>query len=102
MRWQFCVRAVDRVLAHLVALGACLLSFPGWAAEPSVPYVPTPEDVVERMLQIARVGPADYLIDLGSGDGRIVITAAKAHGTRGFGVDLNPERIRESNENAHK
>ena len=67
-----------------------------------MPYVPTPQDVVERMLQIARVGPTDYLIDLGSGDGRIVVTAAKQYGTRGFGVDLNPERIRESNENARK
>jgi len=72
------------------------------AAEPSVPYVPTPQDVVARMLQVARVVPGDYLIDLGSGDGRIVITAAKQFGARGFGVDLNPERIQESNENARK
>src|SRR6185436_19064853 len=71
-----------------------------WAAD--VPYVPTPQDVVERMLQIAQVGPSDYLIDLGSGDGRIVVTAASKFGARGFGVDLNPERIRESNENARK
>jgi hypothetical protein len=54
------------------------------------------------MLAIAKVGPHDYLIDLGSGDGRIVVTAAKKYGTRGFGVDLNPERIRESNENARR
>ncbi|MBI4206423.1 MAG: methyltransferase domain-containing protein [Betaproteobacteria bacterium] len=73
-----------------------------WAAEPSVPYVPTPQEVVERMLQIARVTAADYVIDLGSGDGRIVITAAKKHGARGFGVDLNPERISEANANAKK
>jgi hypothetical protein len=65
-----------------------------------VPYVPTPQEVVERMLETAKVGPGDYLIDLGSGDGRIVVTAAKKHGARGFGVDLNPERIKESNENA--
>ena len=71
-----------------------------WAGEARVPYVPTPQEVVERMLETARVGPSDYLIDLGSGDGRIVITAAKKHGARGFGVDLNPERIKESNENA--
>ena len=71
------------------------------AGEARVPYVPTPQEVVERMLETARVGPKDYLIDLGSGDGRIVITAAKKHGARGFGVDLNPERIKESNENAH-
>lgn len=73
-----------------------------WAEEPRVPYVPTPQEVVERMLQIAKVTSADYLIDLGSGDGRIVVTAAKKHGARGFGVDLNPERIREANENAKR
>jgi hypothetical protein len=54
------------------------------------------------MLEVAKVGPYDYLIDLGSGDGRIVVTAARKFGTRGFGVDLNPERIRESNENARR
>ena len=75
------------------------------AAEPvlaaaSVPYVPTPQLVVDRMLEIAKTGPYDYLIDLGSGDGRIVVTAAKKYGTRGFGVDLNPTRIDEANENA--
>jgi hypothetical protein len=72
------------------------------AAEPSVPYVPTPQEVVERMLEIAKVGPQDYLIDLGSGDGRIVVTAAKKYGARGFGVDLNPVRVKESIENAAK
>ncbi len=72
------------------------------AAELSVSYVPTPQEVVERMLEIAKVGPQDYLIDLGSGDGRIVVTAAKKYGARGFGVDLNPERIKESVENAAK
>ena len=72
------------------------------AAEPRVPYVPTPQEVVERMLEIAKVGPRDYLIDLGSGDGRIVITAAKKYGTRGYGVDLNPTRIQESDENARR
>lgn len=70
------------------------------AAQSSVPYVPTPQEVVERMLEMAKVGPHDYLIDLGSGDGRIVITAAKKFGARGFGVDLNPVRIKESVDNA--
>ena len=80
-----------------------MLSMPlARALEPQVPYVPTPQEVVERMLEIAKVGPYDYLIDLGSGDGRIVVTAAKKYGARGFGVDLNPERIRESNENARR
>ncbi len=91
--------ALRRLAGALAFVGAAL---PALAAEPSVPYVPTPQEVVERMLQIAKVGPRDYVIDLGSGDGRIVITAAKKFGARGFGVDLNPERIRESNENARK
>jgi hypothetical protein len=73
-----------------------------WAAELRVPYVPTPQSVVDAMLETAKIGPQDYLIDLGSGDGRIVVTAAKKYGTRGFGVDLNPERIRESEENARE
>jgi hypothetical protein len=72
------------------------------AAESSVPYVPTPQPVVDRMLQMAKITPQDYVIDLGSGDGRIVITAAKKFAARGFGVDLNPVRIKESVENAAK
>ncbi len=82
--------------AALLAILATTLTI----AADRVPYVPTPQEVVDRMLETAKVGPGDYLIDLGSGDGRIVVTAAKKYGTRGFGVDLNPERIRESNENA--
>ena len=70
------------------------------AADASVPYVPTPQAVVDRMLEIAQVGPQDYVIDLGSGDGRIVVTAAQKYGARGFGVDLNPKRISEANDNA--
>ncbi|MDZ7720303.1 MAG: methyltransferase domain-containing protein [Balneolaceae bacterium] len=64
-----------------------------------VPYVPTPSDVVEVMLDLADVGPGDYVIDLGSGDGRIVIAAAK-RGAVGHGIDLNPTRVREARENA--
>lgn len=67
-----------------------------------VPFVPTPQETVDRMLEMAKVGPNDYLIDLGSGDGRIPITAAKKFGIRALGVDLNPVRIAESNENAKK
>ena len=80
-------------------LGAAGLTALAHAADPSVPYVPTPQEVVERMLAMAKVGPQDYLIDLGSGDGRIVVTAAKKFSARGFGVDLNPVRIKESIEN---
>jgi SAM-dependent methyltransferase len=63
-----------------------------------VPYVPTPENVVEQMLDVVNVGPGDYVIDLGSGDGRIVIAAAK-RGAVGHGIDIDPKRIREANEN---
>ena len=66
-----------------------------------VPYVATPQDVVESMLDLAKVGAGDYVIDLGSGDGRLVVTAAK-RGAQGFGVDLDPKRIAESLENAKK
>lgn len=69
---------------------------------PAVPYVPTPQAVVDRMLAMGRVTGQDYLIDLGSGDGRIVVTAAKKSGTRGFGVDLNPVRVEEATDNARR
>jgi trans-aconitate methyltransferase len=65
-----------------------------------VPYVPTPDAVVDEMLRLARVERNDILYDLGSGDGRIVITAARRFGTRGTGVDIDPNRVRESNTNA--
>lgn len=64
-----------------------------------VPYVPTPDQVVERMLDLADVQPSDYVIDLGSGDGRIVIAAAK-RGASGHGIDLDPQRIAEARKNA--
>jgi precorrin-6B methylase 2 len=64
------------------------------------PYVPTPQEVVDRMLQLAAVGKGDVVIDLGCGDGRIPITAAKAYGARGIGVDIDPQRIAEANANA--
>ena len=67
-----------------------------------VPYVPTPNVVVARMLEVAKVNSNDLLYDLGSGDGRIVVTAAWKYGARGVGYDLNPKRIEESNENARK
>ncbi len=70
--------------------------------EPEVPYVSTPDAVVAEMLRIANVDKDDVLYDLGCGDGRIVITAAKMYGCRGVGIDIDPERIRESRENAIK
>ena len=66
------------------------------------PYVQTPMNVVERMQAIAKVGPGDYVVDLGSGDGRMVITAAKEHGASGFGVDLDRRLVQLANRNAVK
>jgi SAM-dependent methyltransferase len=65
-----------------------------------VPYVPTPQSVVDAMLKLANVSGKDVVYDLGCGDGRIVITAAKEYGATGTGYDINPERIKEANENA--
>ena len=67
-----------------------------------VPYVPTPNNVVAEMLKLANVTKNDVLYDLGSGDGRIVVTAAQKFGIHGVGYDLNPERIKEARENAEK
>ena len=64
------------------------------------PYVPSPTSVVADMLTLAEVGPKDFVIDLGSGDGRIVLTAAKVFGARGFGVDINEKLVKEANEAA--
>lgn len=90
-----------KVFVFLSVLAALpLLSMQEWHLD--VPYVPTKPEVVAKMLEMARVGKDDVLYDLGCGDGRIVITAAKLYGTRGVGVDINPERIRECHENAKK
>lgn len=67
-----------------------------------VPYVPTPQEVVGRMLALAKVGKNDVVYDLGCGDGRIVVTAARQYGARGVGIDINPERIAEAKANAKK
>ncbi len=67
-----------------------------------VPYVPSKPEVVSTMLRMAKVTKDDLLYDLGCGDGRIVITAAQLNGTRGVGIDIDPERIKESQENAAK
>lgn len=65
-----------------------------------VPFVPTPQQVVDKMLELANVKKDDFLIDLGSGDGRIPVTAAQRFGVRALGVDINPQRIKEANERA--
>jgi predicted O-methyltransferase YrrM len=100
-----------RLHRPLLALTLVLLSVVSTMAQqplkplekkPDVPYEPTHEKVVAAMLKVAKVGKDDILYDLGSGDGRIVITAAKELGTRGVGVDIDPARITEARENALK
>jgi ribosomal protein L11 methylase PrmA len=98
--------------SRLIALGlaAALLAAPTLASaqatatqtptrRPDVIYVPTPEEVVEAMLQVAKVTKNDVVYDLGTGDGRIPVTAAKKYGARGVGIDIDPQRIKEANEN---
>src|SRR5215468_6033660 len=67
-----------------------------------VPYVPTPQEVVDRMLELAEVKKGDVVYDLGSGDGRIVVTAAMKYGIKAIGFEIDPQRIKESQENIKK
>src|SRR4051794_2515125 len=70
--------------------------------QPDVPYVPTTDEAVDGMLKLAGITSADMVYDLGCGDGRIVIAAARKFGSRGVGIDINPVRINEAKENARK
>ena len=100
---------------RFIALGlaAALLAAPAVASaqatatqtptrRPDVIYVPTPEEVVDAMLQVAKVTKNDIVYDLGTGDGRIPVMAAKKYGARGVGIDIDPQRIKEANENVTK
>lgn len=93
------------VLAAMVLAGAVAIPAALHAAQDSrslAPFVPTPNDVVDRMLRLARVTANDVVYDLGCGDGRIVIAAARDYGARGVGVDIDPQRIAEANANAEQ
>ncbi len=98
------------LLGSLVLLGAAALALPfalqdfTWQQNRGfdVPYVPTPPEVVDEMLRLADIKAGDLLYDLGCGDGRIVIAAAKRYGIKAVGIDIDPIRIAESNENAAK
>src|SRR5439155_9767670 len=98
-----------RIARARTSLAALILSVSIAAAqnsqprrEPDVPFVPTTEQAVEAMLKLADVKKTDVVYDLGCGDGRIVIAAAKNFGARGVGIDINPVRIAEAKENAKK
>jgi SAM-dependent methyltransferase len=88
-------------LAALVAATAALAQSESPPPR-DAPYFPTPQSVVDRMLQLAKVGPDDYVIDLGSGDGRIVITAAKRFGARGHGIEIEPSLVSQANWTARR
>jgi len=82
---------------------ASAVSAQSWAWDDgTVPFVVSPPEVVDRMLRLAEPGPGEFLIDLGSGDGRIVIEAAKRYGTRGLGVDIDPALVARARDNARR
>jgi ubiquinone/menaquinone biosynthesis C-methylase UbiE len=94
-----------RMFSGVLATGALLFAgvLNGQDSERRVPYVPSPNEVVDEMLKLAGVKAGDVVYDLGCGDGRIVITAVQKYGAaRGVGVDIDPQRIKESEENARK
>jgi SAM-dependent methyltransferase len=100
-RWPTRVAGWLAAAAALLVLAAPPSFAQAAVGQPSLaPYVPTPPDVVEKMLELAGVTRNDVVYDLGCGDGRLVITAAKKYGARGFGIDIDPERIAESRANA--
>jgi tRNA G37 N-methylase Trm5 len=89
-------------IAAFVFLGSVQAQPQAVQRQPDVIFVPTPYEVVEAMLKLANVHEGDVLYDLGSGDGRIPVTAAKKFGIRAYGIDIDPQRIEEANENARK
>ena len=93
-----------KVVVIAVLMQAALIQVGSlWAQEGKiVPYVPTPQEVVDRMLELAQVKKGDVVYDLGSGDGRIVVTAAKKYGVKAIGFEIDPQRIKESHENIKK
>jgi SAM-dependent methyltransferase len=94
--------SVLAVVLAAAALGAQQTQTQAPLRAPDVIYVPTPPEVVDAMLEVAKVTADDVVYDLGSGDGRIPIAAAQKYGARGIGIDINPERIEEANANAVK
>jgi cyclopropane fatty-acyl-phospholipid synthase-like methyltransferase len=86
-------------LCLLVALNACAI--PVWT-DGEVPFVPTPITVVDKMLELARVTPADVVFDLGSGDGAIIVRAAQKFGARGVGIEIDPDLVRKAQDIASR
>ena len=102
MRNRILALAVTVAVVGLAGATEALAQTAAPSRRPDVIYVPTPEVVVEAMLQVAGVTKDDVVYDLGCGDGRIPVTAAKKYGARGVCFDIDPERIKEANENVAK
>jgi len=102
MRNRFLALAITVVVAGLPGATSAFAQAAAPARRPDVIFVPTPEAVVEAMLQVANVTKGDTVYDLGCGDGRIPVTAAKKYGARGVCFDIDPQRIKEANENVAK
>ncbi|MBI3048479.1 MAG: class I SAM-dependent methyltransferase [Acidobacteria bacterium] len=97
MKPRTCVLSL--VIVAAVAAPALAQTAPAPLRSPDVIFVPTPQEVVDAMLKLAKVTKNDVVYDLGSGDGRIPITAARTYGARGVGLDIDPQRIKEAMEN---
>ncbi len=105
---DLCPPLTRRRMACALLAAACAASFAPWSRAQSgafedldVPYVTTPQNVVDAMLELAGVTANDVLLDLGSGDGRVVITAAQRFGTRGTGIEIDPRLIAQARAGAH-
>ena len=97
--------SVRRIASRWVVLAFAFASTISTATEfarTGGPFVPTPQAVVDAMLDVAKVGPQDFVVDLGSGDGRIVLTAAQRYQARGLGIDIDPELVKRSNATAEQ
>ncbi len=93
------ISILSLAIVAALAAPASAQTTPAPLRSPDVIFVPTPQEVVDAMLKLAKVGANDVVYDLGSGDGRVPITAAKTYGARGVGIDIDPQRIKEATEN---
>jgi 23S rRNA G2445 N2-methylase RlmL len=94
--------SMRRIAAALLLVGACLTGARAQEIHPDIHYVPTSDAVIDAMFRLAAPATGDVLYDLGSGDGRIVIAAARRFGIRGIGVEIDPALVKKSTENARK
>jgi SAM-dependent methyltransferase len=93
--------SMNKRIVRILVTGLTLLSLSRFAgAQDTIPFVPSPMHVVQKMIEVADIKKGDVLYDMGSGDGRIIIEAAKKYGVRGVGIDLNPDLVAKARENA--